>query len=45
MTFILQHKNGKDGVKVKIDHNLNFETDIIIQPPNTSSIEFLYKSN
>ena len=45
MTFILQHKNGRDGVKVKIDHNLNFETDIIIQPPNTSSIEFLYKSN
>jgi hypothetical protein len=45
ITFILQHKNGRDGVKVKIDHNLNFETDIIIQPPNTSSIEFLYKSN
>ena len=44
MTFILQHKNGKDGVKVKIDHNLNFETDIIIQP-SSSSIEFLYKSD
>ena len=44
MTFILQHKNGKDGLKVKIDHNLNFETDIIIQP-SASSIEFLYKSD
>jgi len=45
VTFIIQHKNGKDGVKVKIDHNLNFETDIIIQPPNASSIEFLYKGD
>ncbi|HIM94829.1 MAG TPA: hypothetical protein EYM49_07355, partial [Campylobacterales bacterium] len=44
ITFILQHKNGKDGVKVKIDHNLNFETDIIIQP-SASSIEFLYKGD
>ena len=45
VTVIYQHENGRDGVKVKIDHNLNFETDIIIQPPHASSIEFLYKSD
>ena len=45
ITVIYQHENGKDGVKIKVDHSKNFETDIIIQPPNTSSIEFLYKSD
>jgi len=43
ITVIYQHEDGKDGVKARIQHNRNFETDIIIQPPNTSSIEFLYK--
>ena len=45
ITVIYQHNNGKDGVKVKVDHNKNFETDIIIQPPDSSSIEFLYKQD
>ncbi len=45
ITVIYQHENGKDGVKMRVDHSKNFETDIIIQPPNTSSIEFLYKSD
>ncbi len=45
ITVIYQHENGRDGVKVRVDHSKNFETDIIIQPPNTSSIEFLYKSD
>ncbi|SFV67001.1 hypothetical protein MNB_SV-14-1247 [hydrothermal vent metagenome] len=43
ITVIYQHENGKDGVKARIEHNKNFETDIIIQPPNSSSVEFLYK--
>jgi translocation and assembly module TamB len=43
VTVIYLHEDGKDGAKVRIEHNKNFETDIIIQPPNTSSIEFLYK--
>ena len=43
ITIIYQHENGKDGVKARIEHNKNFETDIIIQPPNSSSVEFLYK--
>lgn len=42
ITVMYQHENGKDGVKVRLDHGPNFETDIIIQPPNTSSIEFFY---
>ncbi len=45
ITVIYQHENGRDGVKVRVDHSKNFETDIIIQPPNTSSIEFLYKGD
>ena len=43
VTVMYLHEDGKDGAKVRIEHNKNFETDIIIQPPNTSSIEFLYK--
>ena len=43
VTVMYQHEDGKDGVKVRVEHNKNFETDIIIQPPNSSSIEFLYK--
>ncbi len=45
ITVIYQHNNGKDGVKVRVDHSKNFETDIIMYPPNSSSIEFLYKSD
>ena len=44
ITLIYLHNNGKDGVKVRVDHNKNFETDIIMQP-QSSSIEFLYKSD
>ena len=43
VTVMYLHEDGKDGAKVRIEHNKNFETDIIIQPPSTSSIEFLYK--
>jgi len=45
ITIIYLHENAKDGVKARIEHNENFETDIIIMPPNSSSIEFLYKKN
>ncbi|MBD3840005.1 MAG: translocation/assembly module TamB domain-containing protein [Epsilonproteobacteria bacterium] len=45
ITVIYLHENAKDGVKTRIEHNENFETDIIIMPPNSSSIEFLYKKN
>ncbi|SFV67564.1 hypothetical protein MNB_SV-12-566 [hydrothermal vent metagenome] len=45
ITVIYQHNNDKDGVKVQVDHSDSFETDIILQPPNSSSIEFLYKSD
>ncbi len=43
ISVIYLHKDGLDGVKVRVEHSNSFETDIIIQPPNTSSIEFLYK--
>ncbi len=45
ITVIYQHNNGKNGVKVRVDHSDSFETDIILQPPSSSSIEFLYKSD
>ena len=45
VSILYLHKNGLDGAKVKIEHSKSFETDIIIQPPNTSSIEFLYKQD
>ncbi len=44
ITIIYLHNNGKDGVKIKVDHNKHFETDILMQP-QSSSIEFLYKSD
>lgn len=43
VSVLYLHKDGLDGVKVRVEHSKNFETDIVIQPPNTSSIEFLYK--
>lgn len=43
ISVLYLHKDGLDGVKVRVEHSNSFETDIIIQPPNTSSIEFLYK--
>jgi len=45
VSVLYLHKDGKDGVKVQVEHSKSFETDIIIQPPNTSSIEFLYKQD
>ncbi|CAA6804812.1 MAG: Unknown protein [uncultured Sulfurovum sp.] len=45
VSVLYLHKDGLDGVKVRLEHSKNFETDIIIQPPNTSSIEFLYKQD
>jgi translocation and assembly module TamB len=45
ISVLYLHKDGLDGAKVRIEHSRNFETDIIIQPPNTSSIEFLYKQD
>ena len=45
VSVIYLHKDGLDGAKVRIEHSRSFETDIIIQPPNTSSIEFLYKQD
>ena len=44
ITVIYQYNNSKNGVKVKVDHSDRFETDIILQP-DSSSIEFLYKSD
>ena len=44
ITVIYLHNNGKDGVKVKVDHGRHFETDILIYP-QSSSIDFLYKSD
>ena len=43
VSVLYLRKDGLDGVKVRVEHSKSFETDIIIQPPNTSSIEFLYK--
>lgn len=45
ITLMYMYKNGKAGAKVRIEHTKNFETDIIVMPPNTSSIEFLYKQD
>jgi len=45
ISVLYLRKDGLNGAKVKIEHSKNFETDIIIQPPNTSSIEFLYKQD
>ena len=45
ITVVYLHKDGLDGAKVIVEHSDSFQTDIIIQPPNTSSIEFLYKQD
>ncbi|HHS92010.1 MAG TPA: hypothetical protein ENK82_01570 [Campylobacterales bacterium] len=45
VSVLYLRKDGLDGVKVEVEHTDNFETDIIIQPPNSSSIEFLYKQD
>ena len=45
ISVLYLRKDGLNGAKVRIEHSKNFETDIIIQPPNTSSIEFLYKQD
>ena len=43
ISVLYLNKDGLSGAKVRVEHSDMFETDIIIQPPNTSSIEFLYK--
>jgi translocation and assembly module TamB len=45
ISILYIRKDGLNGAKVRIEHSKSFETDIIIQPPNTSSIEFLYKQD
>jgi len=45
ITMMYMHEDGKDGAKVRIEHSKNFETDIIVMPPSTSSVEFLYKQD
>lgn len=45
ITIMYMHEDGKDGAKVRLEHSKDFETDIIIMPPSTSSIEFLYKQD
>ncbi len=45
ISLIYLNREGLDGVKVRVEHSKHLETDIIIMPPNTSSIEFLYKSD
>ena len=45
VSVLYLHRDGLSGVKVRVEHSNRFETDIIIQPPNTSSIEFLYKQD
>jgi len=45
VTVLYLHKNGLYGAEVRVEHGKHFETDIIIQQPNTSSIEFLYKQD
>ena len=43
VSLIYLNRDGLNGAKVRVEHGKRFETDIIIMPPNTSSIEFLYK--
>ena len=45
VSLLYLNRDGADGVKVRVEHGKNFETDILVMPPNTSSIEFLYKSD
>ena len=44
ITLMYMFKDGENGVKVRAEHNKNFETDIIIMP-STSSIELLYRKD
>ena len=44
ITFMYMYQDGENGAKVRVEHNKNFETDIIIMP-SASSIEFLYRQN
>ncbi len=45
VSFIYLNQDGLNGAKVRVEHSKRFETDIVIMPPNTSSIEFLYKND
>ena len=45
VSLLYLNREGLNGAKVRVEHGKRFETDIIIMPPNTSSIEFLYKSD
>ena len=45
ISLLYLNRDGANGVKVRVEHGKKFETDIIVMPPNTSSIEFLYKSD
>ena len=45
VSLLYLNRDGLNGAKVRVEHGKRFETDIIIMPPNTSSIEFLYKSD
>ena len=45
ISLLYLNRDGLNGAKVRVEHSKRFETDIIIMPPNTSSIEFLYKSD
>ena len=44
ITFMYMYQDGENGAKVRVEHNKNFETDIIILP-SASSIEFLYRKD
>jgi hypothetical protein len=43
ISVLYLNKDGLSGVKIKIENSKNIETDIIVQPPRSSSIEFLFK--
>lgn len=45
VTLLYLNRDGLNGAKVRVEHSDRLETDIIVMPPNTSSIEFLYKSD
>ncbi len=45
VSLLYLNRDGLNGAKVRVEHGKRFETDIIIMPPDTSSIEFLYKND
>ncbi len=45
ISLIYLNRDGANGAEVRVEHGKHFETDIIVMPPNTSSIEFLYKND